>query len=258
MITAPLEESRKKMRMDAHFQLRASRASSSFLDPTTQQKRIIIVIAVTKTSERESELVRRRSMGDWILALAVRASILAGPVITLLYPLYASIQAIESPSKEDEQQWLTYWVLYSFITLFEVAAAPVLFWIPFWGTIKLAVTAWLVLPQFRGGEFVYEQFVRPYIINNKVVRTVDDDEYFSDNQHKLLLSLSPETQSLVAQFIYENGEDAFHSFLAVVNPQMQQDLSPEKSDYIVKERKRDVLKRKMSRLVGLHDRQGQF
>jgi len=41
---------------------------------------------------------------------------------------YASIQAIESPSKEDEQQWLTYWVLYSFITLFEVAAAPVLFW----------------------------------------------------------------------------------------------------------------------------------
>jgi receptor expression-enhancing protein 5/6 len=67
-------------------------------------------------------------MGDWILALAVRANILAGPVITLLYPLYASIQAIESPSKEDEQQWLTYWVLYSFITLFEVAAAPVLFW----------------------------------------------------------------------------------------------------------------------------------
>ncbi len=97
------------------------------------------------------------------------------------------------------------------------------FWpprIPFWGTIKLAVTAWLVLPQFRGGEFVYEQFVRPYIINNKVVRTVDDDEYFSDNQRKLLFSLSPETQSLVAQFIYENGEDAFHSFLAVVNPQM--------------------------------------
>ncbi len=92
--------------------------------------------------------------------------------------------------------------------------------IPFWGTIKLAVTAWLVLPQFRGGEFVYEQFVRPYIINNKVVRTVDDDECFSDNQRKLLFSLSPETQSLVAQFIYENGEDAFHSFLAVVNPQM--------------------------------------
>ncbi len=68
-----------------HFQLRASRASSSFfLDRTTQQKRIIIVIAVTKTSERESELVRRRSMGDWILALTVRASILAGYMNNLL------------------------------------------------------------------------------------------------------------------------------------------------------------------------------
>jgi len=68
-----------------HFQLRASRASSSFfLDRTTQQKRIIIVIAVTKSSERESELVRRRSMGEWILALAVRASILAGYMNNLL------------------------------------------------------------------------------------------------------------------------------------------------------------------------------
>ena len=28
----------------------------------------------------------------------------------------------------DDQQWLTYWVLYSFITLFELTFAPVLKW----------------------------------------------------------------------------------------------------------------------------------
>jgi receptor expression-enhancing protein 5/6 len=41
---------------------------------------------------------------------------------------YASIIAIESPFKEDDQQWLTYWVLYSFITLLELGAGPVFAW----------------------------------------------------------------------------------------------------------------------------------
>jgi hypothetical protein len=41
---------------------------------------------------------------------------------------YASIKAIESPFKEDDQLWLTYWVLYSFVTLLELVAAPVIAW----------------------------------------------------------------------------------------------------------------------------------
>jgi receptor expression-enhancing protein 5/6 len=43
----------------------------------------------------------------------------------LLYPLYASIKAIESPFKEDDQLWLTYWLLYSFVSLLELVAAPI-------------------------------------------------------------------------------------------------------------------------------------
>ncbi|PKA47456.1 Protein HVA22 [Apostasia shenzhenica] len=85
---------------------------------------------------------------------------LAGPTIMLLYPLYASIQAIESPSKLDDEQWLAYWILYSFLTLMEMLAEPVLYWIPIWYQIKLVVVAWLVLPQFRGASFIYERFVR--------------------------------------------------------------------------------------------------
>ncbi|KAJ6873733.1 HVA22-like protein [Populus alba x Populus x berolinensis] len=38
----------------------------------------------------------------------------------LLYPAYASIQAIERPSHRDNKQWLSYWILYSFISLFEI------------------------------------------------------------------------------------------------------------------------------------------
>ena len=39
---------------------------------------------------------------------------------------YASIKAIETKSRTDNQQWLTYWVLYSMLTLFELTFAKVL------------------------------------------------------------------------------------------------------------------------------------
>ncbi|URE37855.1 TB2/DP1, HVA22 family [Musa troglodytarum] len=88
----------------------------------------------------------------------------AGPAITLLYPLYASICAIESPSKDDGDQWLAYWILYSLLTLVEMVAEPVLYWIPVWYQMKVIFVAWLVLPHFRGASFMYERFVREQLI----------------------------------------------------------------------------------------------
>ncbi|WJX41114.1 HVA22-like protein e [Trifolium repens] len=88
---------------------------------------------------------------------------LAGPVLTLLYPLYASVVAIESPSKLDDEQWLAYWIIYSFLTLGEMLAQPALEWIPIWYDVKLLVAAWLVLPQFKGAAYLYERFVRDHI-----------------------------------------------------------------------------------------------
>ncbi|CAN4106717.1 unnamed protein product [Withania somnifera] len=82
----------------------------------------------------------------------------------LIYPLYASIVAIESTSKLDDEQWLAYWILYSFLTLVEMLFQPILNWIPIWYDVKLIFVAWLVLPQFRGATFIYETYVREKII----------------------------------------------------------------------------------------------
>jgi receptor expression-enhancing protein 5/6 len=54
---------------------------------------------------------------------------LAGPTVMLLYPLYASVQAMESPSKLDDEQWLAYWILYSFITLVEMLLESLIYWL---------------------------------------------------------------------------------------------------------------------------------
>ncbi|KAM6544824.1 hypothetical protein CsatB_025560 [Cannabis sativa] len=91
--------------------------------------------------------------------------ILALPLISLLYPLHASIKAIETKSRSDDQQWLTYWVLYSMITLFELTFARLIEWFPIWPYGKLILMCWLVLPQFNGAAYVYKHYIRPYYMN---------------------------------------------------------------------------------------------
>ncbi|XP_004236692.1 HVA22-like protein e [Solanum lycopersicum] len=101
----------------------------------------------------------------WTLITSLHT--LAGPVMMLIYPLYASIVALESTSKLDDEQWLAYWILYSFLTLVEMLFQPILNWIPIWYDVKLIGVAWLVLPQFRGATFIYETYVREKLIMNK-------------------------------------------------------------------------------------------
>ncbi|KAL3639858.1 HVA22-like protein a [Castilleja foliolosa] len=65
-------------------------------------------------------------IASFLKVLAQNFDIIAGPVVSLVYPLYASIRAIETKSPVDDQQWLTYWVLYSMITLFELTFAKLI------------------------------------------------------------------------------------------------------------------------------------
>ena len=41
---------------------------------------------------------------------------------------YASICAMESTCKLDDEQWLAYWILYSFITLMEMVLESLIYW----------------------------------------------------------------------------------------------------------------------------------
>ncbi|KAF2315971.1 hypothetical protein P3X46_023276 [Hevea brasiliensis] len=103
--------------------------------------------------------------GSFLKVLLKNFDVLAGPVVSLVYPLYASVRAIETKSPVDDQQWLTYWVLYSMITLFELTFAKVIEWIPIWSYAKLILTCWLVIPYFSGAAYVYEHLVRPLFVN---------------------------------------------------------------------------------------------
>ncbi|XP_026178537.1 receptor expression-enhancing protein 5 isoform X3 [Mastacembelus armatus] len=53
-------------------------------------------------------------------------------LIGFIYPAYFSIKAIESTVKEDDTQWLTYWVVYGLFSIVEAFSDIFLFWFPFY------------------------------------------------------------------------------------------------------------------------------
>ncbi|KAJ2699579.1 hypothetical protein H4R19_005526 [Coemansia spiralis] len=79
------------------------------------------------------------------------------------YAAYASMEAIESPGKEDDAQWLTYWVVFGLLNVAEYFTGFLLYWVPFYYPIKLGFLVWLMMPTTRGAEKLYVAGVRPML-----------------------------------------------------------------------------------------------
>ena len=85
-----------------------------------------------------------------------------------LYPAYQSIKAIESDSKEDDTQWLMYWVVFGAFSVIEFWLDFVLCWLPFYGFFKCGFLVWCFLPiQLNGSQFVYYNIILPYFLKHK-------------------------------------------------------------------------------------------
>ncbi|EDK97086.1 receptor accessory protein 5, isoform CRA_b, partial [Mus musculus] len=66
------------------------------------------------------------------------------------YPAYISMKAIESPNKDDDTQWLTYWVVYGVFSIAEFFSDLFLSWFPFYYMLKLCSDGCPSLPQKSG------------------------------------------------------------------------------------------------------------
>ncbi|KAL7139230.1 hypothetical protein ABFS83_09G036800 [Erythranthe nasuta] len=147
-------------------------------------------------------------LASFLKLVATNFDLLAGPAVSLGYPLYASIRAIETKSPVDDQQWLTYWVLYSMITLFELTFAALIEWLPFWSYLKLILTCWLVIPYFSGAAYVYEHYVRPYIVTGQ--KTVN---IWYVPRKKDAFSKPDDILTAAEKYIQENGPEAFEKMI---------------------------------------------
>jgi len=77
-----------------------------------------------------------------------------------LVPGYYSLEALFSANKTDDTQWLTYWVVYAFLTVFESAVNAV-YWFPFYYTFKFVLVLWMALPSTGGAQIIFRSFIQP-------------------------------------------------------------------------------------------------
>jgi receptor expression-enhancing protein 5/6 len=89
-------------------------------------------------------------------------------LIGFVYPAYMSFQSMESASGKGvpagDTQWLTYWVVFSFVTVLESIAPFIAEWVPMYYVNKAGLIVWLYHPKTSGAEVIYNQVVRPYIL----------------------------------------------------------------------------------------------
>ncbi|XP_019583351.2 receptor expression-enhancing protein 5 [Rhinolophus sinicus] len=84
------------------------------------------------------------------------------------YPAYVSIKAIESPNKEDDTQWLTYWVVYGVFSIAEFFSDLFLSWIPFYYMLKCGFLLWCMAPSpSNGAELLYKRVIQPVFLKHQ-------------------------------------------------------------------------------------------
>ncbi|XP_057494547.1 uncharacterized protein LOC130779772 isoform X3 [Actinidia eriantha] len=133
---------------------------------------------------------------------------LAWPIFALGCPLYASVRVIETNSNSDMRNLVAYWIIFSLISLFELAFVRLIDWLPFWPYMKLLAIFWLVVPHFNGACYAYECLLRPCLsVNPRVVV-----KYLIKPEENP--SLSAESFLAVAErYVKENGSEALEKLI---------------------------------------------
>ncbi len=84
-------------------------------------------------------------------------------LVGFLFPAIMTVRAIESESKTDDTEWLMYWVVFATFNLLDpFVETVVVYWIPFFYPLKVSFLLWMMLPQTKGANVVF-QVMRPYL-----------------------------------------------------------------------------------------------
>lgn len=82
-------------------------------------------------------------------------------VIGFTYPVYASLRAIETEDKNDDTQWLVYWVVFAAFCLIENFIGFIQYWISFYYPLKVSFLLWCMIPTYNGANVVYQNVIKP-------------------------------------------------------------------------------------------------
>jgi len=124
----------------------------SFLEKKTQIKKVYILYGTLAC-------VVSWLMFGWGAQLLCNA-------IGFIYPAYCSIKALESHKKDDDTQWLMYWVVFSWFSVIEFFSDILVGWVPFYWFSKCLFLIWCMSP-LDGSSLIYNKIILPLFKKNQ-------------------------------------------------------------------------------------------
>ncbi|CAK8577929.1 unnamed protein product [Lathyrus sativus] len=160
----------------------------------------------------------------------------AWPLVALMYPMWASVQAIETDSNAATKDLISYWILLSLIYLFEYAFMSLLLWLRVWLYIKLMIIFLLTIPDFGRATYVYDNFIRPVKLQIVAWRKcfVEKDDFLMHAE----------------RYVKENGTEALEKLIASKNTMCRPDAKV--TNEIIATDNKNALKTNGERLQIVH------
>ena len=95
---------------------------------------------------------------------------LTAQIIGIVYPAFKSFEALESGNLDECQLWLTYWVCFAVMIMFDRLVGSLLLKkiVPFYFFLKLAMLLYLMHPATLGARKVYAFVIVPLVRGNQV------------------------------------------------------------------------------------------
>jgi receptor expression-enhancing protein 5/6 len=84
-------------------------------------------------------------------------------LVGFVYPMYRSFKALQTDNKEDDSQWLTYWIVYGFFTTVESVTDLLSGLIPMYYLVKVGFLVWCMAPQTKGAQMIYKKVIEPQL-----------------------------------------------------------------------------------------------
>lgn len=89
-------------------------------------------------------------------------------VLGFAYPAYQSVKAVESETKEDDTQWLIYWVVFGVFNIVEFFSDILLSWFPLYFLVKLIFLCWCMAPvSWNGANTLYHKVIKPFVLRHQ-------------------------------------------------------------------------------------------
>ena len=118
---------------------------------------------------------------------------LGGSVVARLvgyfYPAFESFKALESIGTRDDRKWLTYWVVFSLLTVIEDNILdPIVGLVPFYFLIKMGFLIFLYAPLTNGAQIIYDKVVMPVFKQyedqiDDVIEKVEDNLQYKEKDN---------------------------------------------------------------------------